>query len=68
MVWELMNFEKYRVVTAAIVPPDSSIRCFYEREFEEEKEKKWKQKRKTGRERGRDLRRKYVSWYAPQVP
>lgn len=50
VVWELTRFEKCRVVTVAMVPPNSSIIWFYEKELEEEKEKKEgrKQERKTG--------------------
>lgn len=43
VVWELMIFEKYRVITVAVVPPNSSIMWFYEKELEEEKEKEKKE-------------------------
>lgn len=48
VVWELIKFEKHRVVTITMVPPNSNIVWFYEKELEENK----KEARKHGRREG----------------
>lgn len=53
VVWEWMKSEKHRIVVITMVPPNSSITWFYEKELGG---KKRQQGRKRQRERGRILR------------